>query len=96
MTMSDDRDMSEALHLDGNGIDGLLAEAFSAEPSMMMHRCDSCGENHAMGEHRAYRGVGWVLRCPNCGDAAIIIGMQEERLTVRTQGIYTMARAPSR
>jgi predicted RNA-binding Zn-ribbon protein involved in translation (DUF1610 family) len=93
--MSDERDLSDERQLDGNGIDGLLAEVLAADPSTMMHTCSSCGEEHAMGEHRAYRGAGWVLRCPNCGDAAMVIGIQEERLAVRAQGTYVLSRAPS-
>jgi predicted RNA-binding Zn-ribbon protein involved in translation (DUF1610 family) len=87
--------MSDDLHLDGNGIDGLMAEALAADPSTMVRRCASCGQDHAMGEHRAYRGAGWVLRCPNCGDTAMVIGLLEQRLAVRTSGTYILRRPTS-
>ncbi|HEU4658707.1 MAG TPA: DUF6510 family protein [Capillimicrobium sp.] len=87
--------MSDDLHLDGNGIAGLLGEALLFDPTTLLRRCRSCGEQHALGEHRAYRGAGVVLRCPNCGDAGVVIGIQEDRLVVRAHGAYTVARAPA-
>lgn len=86
--------MSDDLHLDGNGVAGLLAEALSADPSTMLRRCASCGEEHALGAHRAYRGAGVVLRCPGCGAAAMLIGIRDEQLTVQARGTYTVLRAP--
>jgi predicted RNA-binding Zn-ribbon protein involved in translation (DUF1610 family) len=89
--MTDDEDLT----LDGNGVAGLLAEALAADPSTLVRRCASCGAEHAVGEHRAYRGAGVVLRCPSCGDAAIVVGIHETRLTVRVYGAFTLARAAS-
>jgi predicted RNA-binding Zn-ribbon protein involved in translation (DUF1610 family) len=86
--------MSDDLHLDGNGVSGLLAEALSADPSTLVRRCATCGSEHVMGEHRAYRGAGVVLRCPSCGDTAVIIGVFEERLTVQVRGTFTLVRPP--
>jgi len=45
-----------------------------------------------MGAHRAHRGAGYVLRCPGCGDAAVVIGVLEEQLTVQVRGTFTLAR----
>jgi predicted RNA-binding Zn-ribbon protein involved in translation (DUF1610 family) len=87
MTMSDDD-----LTLDGNGVAGLLTELLSADPTTLMRACASCGQRHPIGAHRAYRGAGVVLRCPSCGDAAVIIGVQEERLTLQTRGTFAVAR----
>ena len=58
------------LWLDGNGIAGVLAAAFGAEMTTAQRVCQSCGARNAVGAHRAYRGAGWVLRCPACEDVA--------------------------
>jgi predicted RNA-binding Zn-ribbon protein involved in translation (DUF1610 family) len=76
----------EALVLDGNAAAGLLAEVFGgAEVTAAPRRCGSCGQRHAVGEHRLYRGAGLVLRCPGCGDVALTVvegdGFREVRMT---------------
>ena len=50
--------MSDDLHLDGNGVAGLLAEVATAEPTLALRRCQSCNHRNALGAHRAYRGAG--------------------------------------
>jgi len=87
--------MIDDLHLDGSGVSGLLSEALSADPAVFLRRCASCGEDHALGEHPAYRGAGVVLRCPACGDVAVVIGIQEERLVLQLRGTYVIAREPA-
>jgi hypothetical protein len=79
-------------HLDGNGIAGLLHEIAGAEMTGVLRTCQSCGDRRAIGEHRAYRGAGVVLRCPSCEDIALIIGVQEQRLVVQWRGTYEMDR----
>ncbi len=79
-------------HIDGNGIAGLLGEIAGAEMTSVLRTCQSCGDRRAIGEHRAYRGAGVVLRCPSCHDVAIVIGVQEERLVVQWRGTYAMER----
>jgi hypothetical protein len=81
MTIHDE----EALVLDGNAIGGLLAEVFNgAEMTAAARGCGSCGQHHPIGEHRLYRGAGFVLRCPGCGDVALVVvegdGWREVRL----------------
>ena len=78
-------DHVDALVLDGNAIGGLLADVFSgAEVTAAPRDCRSCGQRHPIGEHRLYRGAGFVLRCPGCGDVALTIvdgdGFREVRL----------------
>jgi hypothetical protein len=85
MTMDDQ-------HIDGNGIAGLLGELAGAEMTAVLRTCQSCGDRRAIGEHRAYRAAGVVLRCPNCHDIALVIGVQEERLVVEWRGTYAMER----
>jgi hypothetical protein len=85
MTMDDQR-------IDGNGIAGLLGELAGAEMTAVLRTCQSCGDRRAIGEHRAYRAAGVVLRCPSCHDIALVIGVQEERLVVEWRGTYAMER----
>src|SRR3954451_5181475 len=94
----------DALVLDGNAIAGLLADLFGgAEVTAAARGCGSCGQRHAVGEHRLYRGAGFVLRCPGCGDVALTIvdgdGFREVRLAgacaVRGRGDRDAAAAPA-
>ncbi len=86
-------------HTDGNGVAGLLSEIAGllgeiggAEMTTVVRTCQSCGDRRMIGEHRAYRGAGVVLRCPACDDVAVVIGVQEERLVVEWRGTYTLDR----
>jgi hypothetical protein len=79
-------------HIDGNGIAGLLGEIAGAEMTSVLRTCQSCGDRRAIGEHRAYRAAGIVLRCPSCHDIALVIGVQEERLVVDWRGRYEIER----
>ncbi len=79
-------------HIDGNGIAGLLGEFAGADMTSVMRRCQSCGDERALGEHRAYRTAGVVMRCPSCDDVAVVIGVQERRLVVEWRGTYVMQR----
>jgi Family of unknown function (DUF6510) len=81
------------LHTDGNDLAGLLAEVLVADPTTVRRRCQSCRNEHALAEHRAYRGAGVVLRCPGCGDVAIVIGECRDELVLEWRGAYRIARA---
>jgi Family of unknown function (DUF6510) len=85
--------MTEDLHIDGNGVAGLMGEIAAAEFTAMMRTCQSCHERNAMGAHLAYKAAGVVLRCPSCNDVAIRIGVQDQRLVVDWRGTYEIARA---
>lgn len=64
----------DARVLDGNAIAGLLAEIFDgAELTATRRGCATCGQAHAIGRHRLYRGAGLVLRCPGCDDVALVV-----------------------
>jgi predicted RNA-binding Zn-ribbon protein involved in translation (DUF1610 family) len=82
----------EDQHIDGNGVAGLLGEISGAEMTSVMRTCQSCGDRRALGEHRAYRAAGVVLRCPSCHEVAVVIGTQDERLLVQWRGTYEMER----
>jgi predicted RNA-binding Zn-ribbon protein involved in translation (DUF1610 family) len=79
-------------HIDGNGIAGLLGELAGAEMTEVLRTCQSCGDHRAVGEHLAYRSAGVVLRCPNCADVAVVVGIQDTRLVVEWHGIYEIGR----
>ncbi len=79
-------------HIDGNGVAGLLAEVAGAEMTSVLRTCQSCGDRRAIGEHRAYRTAGVVLRCPSCQDVAMVIGVQDTRLVVDWRGTYEIER----
>ena len=86
-------------HIDGNGMAGLLGEiagllgdVAGAEMTTVVRMCQSCGDRRMIGEHRAYRGAGVVLRCPACDDVAVVIGVQDQRLVVEWRGTYIVNR----
>ncbi len=79
-------------HIDGNGVAGLLAEVAGAEMTSVLRTCQSCGDRRTIGEHRAYRAAGVVLRCPSCQDVAMVIGVQDTRLVVDWRGTYEIER----
>jgi hypothetical protein len=82
----------EQHHMDGNGLAGLLGEIAGAEMTAVVRTCQSCGERRPLGDHRAHRSAGVVLRCPGCQDVAIVIGVQEQRLVVDWRGTFEFAR----
>ncbi len=84
-------DDQDALHTDGNGAAGLLAQLLAVDPTTIMRRCPSCGGDRAIGEHRAYHGAGMVLRCPNCDDVALRLVAREGGVTVELRGAYRVA-----
>ena len=79
-------------HVDGNGVADLLAEIGGAEMTAVMRTCQSCGDRRAVGEHRAYRAAGVVLRCPSCTDIAVVVGVHDSRLVVEWRGTYALDR----
>lgn len=77
-----------ALHTDGNEIAGVFAGFLAMDATRIERRCQSCGKRAAIGEHRAFHGAGIVLRCPVCGDVAVVIGTQGDHVTVQWRGTY--------
>jgi hypothetical protein len=80
-------------HTDGNAIAGLLQEVFVAEATAAQRRCQSCGEEHAVGAHRLYSGAGQVLRCPHCGDLAACITTLPDQHVITLHGSWTFDRS---
>jgi predicted RNA-binding Zn-ribbon protein involved in translation (DUF1610 family) len=79
--------------LDGNGMAGLLEEATGAEMTSAIRHCQNCGKEYAIGNHRAYRGAGVVLRCPGCGALAATIVAREDALLISWSGVLRVPRA---
>lgn len=75
-------------HLDGNALGGLLAEILVAEPTAADRICQSCGQRHPAGAHRAYLAAGAVLRCPSCGDIAVRVAELPGRRVVELRGTW--------
>ncbi|HEY1633540.1 MAG TPA: DUF6510 family protein [Acidimicrobiales bacterium] len=70
------------VHIDGNGVAGVLGEIFVGEITSAERICQSCGSRRAVGAHRAYQGAGIALRCPVCGDIGAIVGTRGDRAHV--------------
>jgi predicted RNA-binding Zn-ribbon protein involved in translation (DUF1610 family) len=79
--------------LDGNAVAGLLEEATGAELTSVIRHCQNCGKEYAIGNHRAYRGAGVVLRCPNCSAIAATIVERADALMMSWGGVMRMPRA---
>jgi hypothetical protein len=45
-----------------------------------------------VGAHRLYRGAGYVLRCPGCGDLAAVIAALPDRNVISLHGTWSIAR----
>ena len=81
------------LHTDGNHLAGLLAEFLAADITSMVRRCQSCHDEHPIAAHRAYHGAGAVLRCPGCGDVAVLVGDCGGEVVLEWRGSYRASRA---
>jgi hypothetical protein len=76
------------LYTDGNELAGMLGEFLAVDPTTTRRRCQSCGDEHPLAEHRAYRGAGIVLRCPGCSDVAVTIVECDGELVIGWRGTY--------
>lgn len=71
------------LVLDGNALGGLLAALFGSDMTALAHTCVVCGETHEIGRHRLYRSAGFVLRCPSCGEIAVLLAELPDRVVMQ-------------
>jgi Zn finger protein HypA/HybF involved in hydrogenase expression len=76
------------LHTDGNEVAGVLEQFLAVEVTQVQRRCQSCGDRQPLAAHRAFHGAGIVLRCPSCGDVAVVVGLQGDHLTLEWRGTY--------
>jgi hypothetical protein len=80
------------MHVDGNGVAGLFQQIFLAEITTATRVCDGCGEEHAIGAHRAYESAGTVLRCPGCGAVAATVTTLPSEYVVGLSGAWRLAK----
>ena len=84
---------TEEMRLDGNAAGGMLRDVFTHEMTAALATCAGCRAVGPVGALLEYgHGMGVVLRCPACGDIAVVIGIQEQRLVVEWRGIYEFDR----
>ena len=79
--------MTDANHVDGNALGGLLIEAFGREMTDAPGCCATCGKVHALGAMRVYRGAGDVMRCPTCDNVTIVTVVIRERTRIHVRGV---------
>ena len=82
------------LHTDGNAIAGLFSQLLAVDATSVVRRCQSCGDERPIADHRAFHGAGIVLRCPSCSDVALVIGIGAADVTVELRGTYHVAAGP--
>ena len=80
----------DALKLDGNAVAGLLQEVFAVEITTATGTCDGCGETEAVGALHVFRGAGFVMCCPHCGNALVTIVQADTRLWIGLPGVRTL------
>jgi hypothetical protein len=79
----DERD----LRLDGNGVAGLLEEAFGFDLTTTICTCAGCGRRGPVGELVAYaHAPGLVLRCPACTRVTLRLARLPDRILVDLRG----------
>jgi len=79
------------MHTDGNELAGVLAELFGADVSAARRRCASCRETGVVAEHPLYRGAGFELRCPACGDLAAVVVERSGGYAVSLRGTWLLS-----
>ena len=79
------------MHTDGNELAGLLAELFGEDVTAAPRRCGSCREVRVVAEHPLYRGAGYVLRCPACGDVAAVVVERAGGYAVSLRGTWLLS-----
>ena len=84
--------MTDDHHLDGNAVGGLLGEILAVDTTVLRRRCQGCGDEHVLAEHRAYQGAAIVLRCPGCEAVAVRVSPREHEVVVEWRGTYRFAR----
>jgi ribosomal protein S27AE len=79
------------MHTDGNELAGVLAELFGEDVTAARRRCASCREARVVAEHPLYRGAGYVLRCPACGDLAAVVVERAGGYAVSLRGTWLLS-----
>jgi predicted nucleic-acid-binding Zn-ribbon protein len=80
----------DPLMLDGNAIAGLLSEIFAVEMTTAVATCATCGATEPIGAAHLYRGAGFVLRCPRCGNVLGTLVRTESDVRLALAGVRTL------
>jgi hypothetical protein len=80
----------DATMLDGNAVAGLLQEVFAVEMTTAVATCAGCGASGPVGATHVFRGAGFVIRCPHCGNALVTIVEAGERVWIGFAGARTL------
>jgi predicted RNA-binding Zn-ribbon protein involved in translation (DUF1610 family) len=83
----------DELRLDGNAAAGALGEVFSFEPTTAEYACGGCGKTGILGATMVYevRGLGIVVRCPDCDNALIRLAHNAGRHLLDLRGLRYLA-----
>lgn len=77
--------------LDGNAAAGPLGEVLTADVTMAITTCASCGDARRVGELHAYlRAPGIVLRCATCDAVQIRVVRAPGRAWLDVRGIRVL------
>ncbi len=79
----------DELRLDGNAAAGTLEEVFSFEATTAYYACEGCGRVDQIGAAMVYdvRGLGIILRCPDCDNALIRLTQNRGRHWIDLRGV---------
>jgi hypothetical protein len=78
--------------IDGAAIAELLAALFGGNLAAARRVCQSCREEHPIGDHAVHDGAGYVVRCPGCGDVATTVIEVRDRFAIDLRGSWRLAR----
>jgi predicted RNA-binding Zn-ribbon protein involved in translation (DUF1610 family) len=87
-------DMTDATHVDGNALGGLLIEVFGREMTDADGCCATCGRVHPLGAMRVYRTAGDVMRCPSCGNVTIVAVAIRDHTRIHLGGVRWIEPVP--
>ena len=77
--------------IDGNGIAGLLIDAFGKEMTAVSSTCATCGARRPVAELVVYqRAPGTVVRCRTCGSVLMVFVTAHDRTCVDLQGLAVL------
>ncbi len=77
--------------LDGNAAAGALSEVFSAEITLALTTCATCGDVRRVGELAAHlHAPGVVLRCASCGAVQIKLVRGPHRAWLDVRGVRVL------
>ena len=80
--------MTDATHLDGNSVGGLLDELFGQDMTMHLGCCDACGAIRVLAEVNVYRDApGDVMRCPSCGSVLVVVVSSDRGIRVTVESL---------